>query len=105
MVKKREVSSKPSGNRKVAPFFGRLQKSKNIKGGDPHKMSNISIKLDINMYQCCPIFLNFAQFSKRKKISKEPKFEVSSSVNKNLAQKSGFKKVWKILQAQDSFLE
>ena len=46
-------------------------------------------------------FSNFAHSSKIKKISKLPKFEVSSSINKNLAPKSGFQRVWKILLSKN----
>jgi hypothetical protein len=47
-------------------------------------------------------YSNFAELSKKK--CKEPKFEVSNSINKNLAQQCGFRKVWKILLSQLSKL-
>ena len=40
---------------------------------------------------------NLAQFRKKTKKASCQKFVVSSSINKNLAPKSGFGKVWKIL--------
>ena len=40
---------------------------------------------------------NLAQFRKKTKKASCQKFVVSSSINKNLAPKSGFRKVWKIL--------
>ena len=59
-----------------------------IQRGDPCKMSKINVVQS---------FWNFAQSNKIKKISKEPKFEVSNSKNKDLAQQCNLQKVWKIL--------
>ena len=65
-------------------------KLKNIKGGDPYKMSRINV-----LHSCW----NFAQFKKNKHVAKI--WSVSSSKNKKSMQFSVFRNIWKILLLTD----
>ena len=53
---------------------------------------------DFLIYQkCCPILLKLCTAQQNQKISKQPKFEVSNSKNKDLVQLYAFQKVQKLL--------